>query len=107
MRGNVGEVQVQSIGPLANEQAVARQADARRGRVTQIGEEHAFPEGSAGHCFDVLHVEDSLWKALIKHAGLDFERNLRGLKAALELTQGGERARRKIDAVAESQQPGY
>ncbi len=92
---------------MADKQAFARQADAGRGWIAQIGEEHAFPEGSAGHGLDVLHVEDSLRESLVEHAGLDFERNLRRLEAVLELSQGGERTRREIDAVAESEQPGY
>ena len=33
VRGTVGEVQVQSVGPLADQQTFARQADAGRGRV--------------------------------------------------------------------------
>ena len=105
--GTVGEMQVQRIGPLADEQALARQSDARRGRVRQIGEEHAFPERSARHGLDVLHVEDDLREALVKHSGLDFERSLRRLEVVLELSQGGKRARRKIDAVSESEQPGH
>ena len=90
MGRTLGKMQVQSIGPLADEQAFARQADAGRGWVAQIGEKHAFPEGSAGHGFDVLHIEDDLRESLVEHAGLDFERNLRRLEAVLKLSEGGE-----------------
>ena len=103
--GTVGEVQVQSLGPLADEQAFARQADAWCGGVRQIGKKHAFPDGSAGHGLDVLHVQDDLRKPFVKHAGLDLERSLRRLERVLELSQSGERAGREVDAVTESEQP--
>jgi len=105
VRRTIGQMQVQSIGSLADEQSFARQTDAGRGWITQIGEEHAFPESPARHGLDVLHVKDSLREALVKHAGLYFERDLRRLEAILELSQGGERSGRKIDTVAKSEQP--
>ncbi len=73
VRGTVAEMQVQSIGPLTDEQSFTRQADGGRGWVGQIGEEHSFPAGSAGHGLDILHVEDFLRKFLVKDAGLDFK----------------------------------
>ena len=106
VRGTVDEMQVQSVGPLADEHAFARQADAGRGGVRQIGEEDAFPQRSAGHGLDVLHVKNDLGEAFVKHARLDFERGLGRFQVALELSQSFERAGREIDAVAESEQPG-
>ena len=102
-----GEMQVQSICPLADQQTLARQADSRRRRIRQIGEEYSLPQSSARHRLDILHIENAFWEPLVKHSRLHFERCLRRLQFVLELSQRGERAWGQINAVAKRKQPGY
>ena len=92
-------------GTLADEQAFARQLTRGAAGSVKIGEEHAFPERAARHRLDVLHVEDDLGEAFVKHARLDFERSLRRLAAGPAAVPERPASAARVDAVGQSEQP--
>ena len=106
MRGSVGQVQVQHLRPFADQDALPGQGNARRGRVADVRDENAPPDGGALRGFHVLHVKHKLGKALVENSRLDFERRLRALEPVLQPAQGGLRGGREIHRVEHRQGPG-
>jgi len=103
--GPARQMQVQCVGPLADQDALARQRDAGGRRLAQVRKEHTFPQRGARHGFHVLHVEHGFGEAFIENAGLNLERGLRALEPVLQIAERCQGTRRQIDAVDQGEHP--
>src|SRR6201993_2038420 len=106
MLRTVDQVQMKTVGCLADDDSLFRQSDARVRSVGEIGHEYALPDGGSLGVLDVLDVDHDLRKSFIENAWLDLERNLRAFQAIFEAAQSRLSFGRDVDAIAQREQPG-
>src|SRR5260370_24222961 len=85
-----GEMKMQRVPPLGDQDTFAGQRYARIGGVGNVGEKHTLPNRCALGAVHVLHVEHVLGKTFVENPWLHFKRNLRAFELILKVAKRGQ-----------------
>ena len=102
----IGQVQMECLRAFADQDSLAGKRDSRGRGHAGVGDEDPLPDGRALGRFDVLNVEHESGEAFVENARLNFERDLRGLQAVLQVNHGGLGLGSEIDSVGQGEKPG-